>query len=158
MPVSHSSQFTCKRVNEACLWKNWQNSYFRWGVSTHTDIREISAFHGDEYEDDSLWDVAPLCLVEVRRRLRDVYYLHHHGDDGGSTHLWNVGLHQRHYTVLTPILLRIHLCAVRSQQLLRTRGRCLMQPRECTFFQNRKLVASPRIGVGASCQHIKKRS
>jgi hypothetical protein len=71
MPLSNISQFSCKRVNGACLWKNLQNSYFRWGVSTHTDVREISAFHGVECEDDSIWDVAPICLVKVRRRLRD---------------------------------------------------------------------------------------
>jgi hypothetical protein len=34
------------------------------------------------------WDISPYSLVEVDRRFRDVYCLHHHGnDDGGSKHL-----------------------------------------------------------------------
>jgi hypothetical protein len=31
-------------------------------------------------------------LAEVDRRLRGAYCLQHHGDYGGSTYLWNVGL------------------------------------------------------------------
>jgi len=44
-------------------------------------------------------DIAPCSLVEVDRRFRGAYFLHQ-GDDGGSTHLWNVGLLQRDYTAL----------------------------------------------------------
>jgi hypothetical protein len=34
------------------------------------------------------WDIAPYSLVEVDRRFRGVYCLHHQGDDaGGSTDL-----------------------------------------------------------------------
>jgi hypothetical protein len=40
-------------------------------------------------------DIALLSLIEVDRCFRDAYCLHHKGnnrpDDGGSTHLWNVG-------------------------------------------------------------------
>jgi hypothetical protein len=32
------------------------------------------------------WDVVPCSLVQVYRRFRCVYWLHHHPDDGGSKH------------------------------------------------------------------------
>jgi hypothetical protein len=50
----------------------------------------------------AFWDVALISLVGVDRRLRDAYFLHHHHrpDDGGSTHLRNVGLLKRDYTAL----------------------------------------------------------
>jgi hypothetical protein len=42
-----------------------------------------------------LWDVAPYSYVEVDRRFIGAYCLHHQGEnlpeDGGNTHLWNVG-------------------------------------------------------------------
>jgi hypothetical protein len=42
------------------------------------------------------WDVAPRGNVEVDRRLRGSYCLHHyHPDEGGSTHLRNVSQLQR---------------------------------------------------------------
>jgi hypothetical protein len=44
--------------------------------------------------------VAPSSLVGVTRRFRGAYCPHHHPDDGGSTHLWNVGLLLRDYTAL----------------------------------------------------------
>jgi hypothetical protein len=51
----------------------------------------------------TFWDMAPCSLVEVDRRFRNEYCLHHHPPDyAGSTHLWNVRLRQRHYTVLCP--------------------------------------------------------
>jgi hypothetical protein len=51
----------------------------------------------------ALWDTAPCSLVLVDRRFRGVYYLHHlNYGDGGSTHVWNVGLVQRGYTALYP--------------------------------------------------------
>jgi hypothetical protein len=37
------------------------------------------------------WDAASCSLVEVYRRFRGVYSLHHQGPDGDSKHLWNVG-------------------------------------------------------------------
>jgi hypothetical protein len=38
------------------------------------------------------WDVAPCSLVEIDRRFRGVYCLHHQGDDNGNTKLFrNVG-------------------------------------------------------------------
>jgi hypothetical protein len=47
-------------------------------------------------------NIAPFSLVEVDQRFRNVYCLHHGHDDGGSTHLWNVGLLQLDYTALYP--------------------------------------------------------
>jgi hypothetical protein len=37
-------------------------------------------------------DIAPCSLVEVDRRFREAYCLHHR-DDAGGTDLWNVGLY-----------------------------------------------------------------
>jgi hypothetical protein len=41
------------------------------------------------------WDAVTCRLVEIDRRFRGTYYLHHHGydrpEDGRSKHLWNVG-------------------------------------------------------------------
>jgi hypothetical protein len=34
---------------------------------------------------------------------RVLRFIIHHPDDGGSTHLWNISLHQRDYTALYPI-------------------------------------------------------
>jgi hypothetical protein len=42
----------------------------------------------------------PWCLVKVDRRLRDAFYLHYQGYDGGSAHIWNVGLLQQDYKTL----------------------------------------------------------
>jgi hypothetical protein len=44
-------------------------------------ICEISGSHSGQYEDESLWDIAPCGLVGVDR------YFFHHPDDGGSTRL-----------------------------------------------------------------------
>jgi hypothetical protein len=50
-----------------------------------------------------VWDVAPCSHVEVSRRFRGAYCVHHQGDDdGGSTHLWNVGQLQCDYKALHP--------------------------------------------------------
>jgi hypothetical protein len=44
------------------------------------------------------WEIE-LCIVQVDQRSRGAYCLHHQGDDnGGSTHIRNVGLFLRHYT------------------------------------------------------------
>jgi hypothetical protein len=51
--------------------------------------REISDSHGAECE-DSLWDMALCCLVEIDWRFKGAYCLF--PVDGGSTHLWNVCL------------------------------------------------------------------
>jgi len=44
----------------------------------------------------AFWDVAPCSLVEVERRFKSAYWLHHQSDDhpvnGSSTNLWNVDL------------------------------------------------------------------
>jgi hypothetical protein len=45
-------------------------------------------------------DVAPCSQVEVDRRFRDVYCLHHQGDDGGSKQVLNVSQLQLDYTAL----------------------------------------------------------
>jgi hypothetical protein len=43
-----------------------------------------------------LWDIALCNLVEVDRRFRVVYCLHHHRpDDGGSTHVYMSAVSQR---------------------------------------------------------------
>jgi hypothetical protein len=49
----------------------------------HSSVGEISGYHGDEYE-DVLWDVAPCSLVEIDRRFRGAYCLHHQGDSHNS--------------------------------------------------------------------------
>jgi hypothetical protein len=41
----------------------------------------------------SVWVRAPCSLVEVDHCFRRDYCLHNRGDDRGSTHIWNVGLH-----------------------------------------------------------------
>jgi hypothetical protein len=51
------------------------------------------------------WDIAPCSIVEIGRRFRGVYCLHHQGDDGDGTHLWNVSIFQRDYTALYPRIL-----------------------------------------------------
>jgi hypothetical protein len=38
-----------------------------------------------------LWVVAQCSLIEIYRRFRGAYFLHHRPDDGGSKELWNVG-------------------------------------------------------------------
>jgi hypothetical protein len=49
------------------------------------------------------WVVAPCSLVKINWRFKGAYCLHHHRpDNGGSTHLWNVCLLQRDYTVIYP--------------------------------------------------------
>jgi hypothetical protein len=48
----------------------------------------------------ALRDITPSSLIEVNRRFRGAYCLHHHRLDGGSTHLLNAGLNQRDYTAL----------------------------------------------------------
>jgi hypothetical protein len=54
----------------------------------------------------AFWETAPCSLVEVGRRFRYAYCLHHRDihrpDNGGSTHLWNVGLLQREHMALYP--------------------------------------------------------
>jgi hypothetical protein len=59
----------------------------------------------------AFWDTAPCILIGVDRRFRVLYRLHHQGDDyddddrpddGGSTHLWKLGLLQLDYTALYP--------------------------------------------------------
>jgi hypothetical protein len=52
----------------------------------------------------ALWYVAPSSLVQVKRRFRYAYCLHHYRPhDGDSTNFRNVGLFQLHYTALYPI-------------------------------------------------------
>jgi len=46
-------------------------------------------------------NIAPCSLVEVDRRFRGYYCLHHQGDDWGSTQVWNAGLLQQDYMALS---------------------------------------------------------
>jgi hypothetical protein len=39
-----------------------------------------------------MWDITLCSVVELDQHLRGAYCLHHQGKDGGSTHLWNIGL------------------------------------------------------------------
>jgi hypothetical protein len=39
----------------------------------------------------TFWDVMTCRLVEIDRRFRGAYCLHHRPDDGSSNHLSNVG-------------------------------------------------------------------
>jgi len=71
-------------------------------ILNHYGLCEISDTHGGWYEDDSfLGHAEPCSLVEVNRRFRDAYCLHHSGDEG-STHLLKVGILQQDYTALYP--------------------------------------------------------
>jgi hypothetical protein len=47
----------------------------------------------------AFWATQPCSLVEVDRRFGGVYCLHHQGN-GGSTHLWDIGVLQRDYRAL----------------------------------------------------------
>jgi hypothetical protein len=66
----------------------------------------VSGSHGGEYEVRVFWDLAPCSHIEVDWRFRGAHCLHHQSDDspddGGSTHLWNVGQLQCDYTALHP--------------------------------------------------------
>jgi hypothetical protein len=46
------------------------------------------------------WDIGQCCFIEVDWRFRGAYCLHNRPDDGGSIHLWHIGLLQRDYTAL----------------------------------------------------------
>jgi hypothetical protein len=68
-----------------------------WRIIYHVIIRalKITVFR----------DVAPCSLVETYRRFGGAYYLHKGDHNGGSKHLWNVGLFIRDYTA--PYLRRL---------------------------------------------------
>jgi hypothetical protein len=106
---------TCMGVLSIRAWYNFCSAFssetaadHRWSVDNSLrntglmDLCDISGSHGGEYEVHSVfWDVEP-CRLGVARRFKGSYCLHHRPDDGGSTHLWNVGLLKRDYTVLHP--------------------------------------------------------
>jgi hypothetical protein len=49
----------------------------------------------------AFWGIAPCSIIEAQRCLTSAYGLHHQSDDdGGSTHLSNVGLLQQDYRAL----------------------------------------------------------
>jgi hypothetical protein len=48
------------------------------------------------------WDMAPCAHIEVERYFRGAYCLHHHPDDGGSMHLWNVSQLKCDYMAVHP--------------------------------------------------------
>jgi hypothetical protein len=54
---------------------------------------EISGSQGGEC-DRVFWDVEACSQVDVGRCFRGAYSLHHRPDDGGSTHILNVGRYQ----------------------------------------------------------------
>jgi hypothetical protein len=59
--------------------------YSRENLKSHIEnnfLSEISGSHGGEYEGCYLLGVAPCSLVEVYRRFRGAWYLHHQGDVG----------------------------------------------------------------------------
>jgi hypothetical protein len=56
------------------------------------------------------WDITLWSIVLEDRCFRGSYYLHHRPDDGGSRHIWNVGLLQRGYTTRHPRRLSSSCC------------------------------------------------
>jgi hypothetical protein len=50
----------------------------------------------------AFWDTASCSLVEVDRRFRGTYCLHHYPDDEGSTHHFNVSLLVQNYMAPYP--------------------------------------------------------
>jgi hypothetical protein len=83
--ISLKNDWACikfmRPLNRVSLHK--MNAKWEWclKVSSAKEMLNMTAFR----------DIAPCSLVEI-----------HHQDDGGSTHLWNVGILQRDYTVLHP--------------------------------------------------------
>jgi hypothetical protein len=65
------------------------------------------------------FSVAPFGLDGVNRRFRCAYCLRRL-DDGGSTHLWNISLFQRHYTALYLRKLSSCLCEVSNPHIYKT--------------------------------------
>jgi hypothetical protein len=63
-------------------------------------VTVISSLHRDNMTMIACRDVSPCSAVKVDRRFRIAYCLLHRPDDGGSTHVWNVGLLQRENTTL----------------------------------------------------------
>jgi hypothetical protein len=61
----------------------------------------ISGSHGSRIKITVFWYIAPCSLVEAYRHFRGA----HQSDNGGITHLWNVGLLQRDCTLLFAIIL-----------------------------------------------------
>jgi hypothetical protein len=51
---------------------------------------------------NAFWDTVPCSLVEVYRRFRGAYYLHHRPDDRRNKHLWKVGKILPDYTARHP--------------------------------------------------------
>jgi hypothetical protein len=54
-------------------------------ISTEFKLSEISDSRGGEYEETVYWDAAPCSLVEVYRRFRGTFCLHHQGNRPGAT-------------------------------------------------------------------------
>jgi hypothetical protein len=50
----------------------------------------------------AFWDMVLCSLIRVEQDFRCAYCLHHQGDNGGSTHLWNIGLFLWDYMVPYP--------------------------------------------------------
>jgi hypothetical protein len=63
------------------------------------------------------WDVASCSLVEIDRRFRGAYCLHHqddYDDDGGSRYLWNVSISTRLHGTTSQKILIFMIAAVRA--------------------------------------------
>jgi hypothetical protein len=81
-------------------------------VLKHLQLVNMTAF----------WDIAPSNLVGVDRRFRGAYCLHHQGydyhpDDGGSMHIWNVGILATLHGAISQEALIFTFVAVRTWNL-----------------------------------------
>jgi hypothetical protein len=87
--ILEDGNISCTSSEAESLWGGHE-SFLLFPVLSAASIK-ITAF----------WDTALCSLVEVDRRFRSAYCLHHQDDDWGSTYLWNVVLRQD-YTSLYP--------------------------------------------------------
>jgi hypothetical protein len=60
---------------------------FSWASFNHVFFVRFRALVATNMKMTAFWDVALCSFVDVDRRFRGAYCLHHQGDDGGSTHL-----------------------------------------------------------------------
>jgi hypothetical protein len=79
---------SCASAPGDCKLRQLLFALSKW-YSTHVDLTtRTSALKLQEVVKISIfWDVAPCSIVEVDRRFRGAYCLHHQGDEAGSKHL-----------------------------------------------------------------------